>query len=623
MKATPGTALRLSAQLVAASFLAVSSAFALPVVEFYNTNLDNYFITADPVEAAAVDGGAAGPGWMRTGSSFNAGGPSAVCRFYGSIAPGPNSHFYTALPAECAALKQLQATTPSSQKRWNFESLDFATTIPVRGVCPGNTRAVYRAYNNGFSRGIASNHRITTNPAGIQQVVARGWSNEGVVMCAPSAVPQAGWWGNPAENGRWFFVESGNTDTQLVGYFFAGDGRATWLSSVGPNTDPYSYGGQLLAYRNGQTLFGSYRPPASPTDAGTVALTFSSDTLATLTWPGGAVPLERARFGSGVAPFQPDTGWWSNPAENGRAYSIEVQGDSLFAGAYMYDDSGNPVWYYSSGRMATPTTFEGQWLQSANGQTMGGPWRAPGAPIAVGGLSIAFTAIDEASLTFTPNAAAVAARAQPKSGSIVNVRRTRPVRPNPLPARFDGNFAQTISDEHTSSGVTTTVTSTVKGNLTWVQPSGGAGDADDLAPLFPQHLARGPRAFYTPVGSATPLTLDYAVTLVGNGSTCTGKIEGLLLPLPSSESILEVNGYGQYVLKTEFTAFSEFFTIQCRYDDDDDADVQFFVLVKVLFPSSGTMVYGVTGGSRSDTPIAAGHRSIVTTNFSFAAVSAN
>jgi len=39
------------------------------VVEFYNTNLDHYFITADPNEAAQIDGGSAGPGWSRTATA--------------------------------------------------------------------------------------------------------------------------------------------------------------------------------------------------------------------------------------------------------------------------------------------------------------------------------------------------------------------------------------------------------------------------------------------------------------------------------------------------------------------------------------------------------------------------
>lgn len=155
------------------------------VTEFYNTMLDNYFITANANEAAAIDNGSAGPGWRRTGNTFKSGGGTSVCRFYGSLSPGPNSHFYTADAAECASLKQIQATTPATDKRWNFESLDFQTTASANQVCPPGTAFVYRAYNNGFARGVDSNHRITSSQTAIQEVVAKGWKDEGVVMCAP------------------------------------------------------------------------------------------------------------------------------------------------------------------------------------------------------------------------------------------------------------------------------------------------------------------------------------------------------------------------------------------------------------------------------------------------------
>ena len=155
------------------------------VVEFYNTILDHYFITADASEVGAIDNGSAGPGWSRTGNTFKSGGDTFVCRFYGSQSPGPNSHFYAADPGECAFLKQLQATTPATAKRWNYESLDFLTTVPVNRVCPEGSAPVYRAYNDGFARNIDSNHRITSDAAAIRAVVARGWMDEGVVMCAP------------------------------------------------------------------------------------------------------------------------------------------------------------------------------------------------------------------------------------------------------------------------------------------------------------------------------------------------------------------------------------------------------------------------------------------------------
>lgn len=167
----------------------VSAGAQAAVIEFYNPDLNNFFITADPVEQAFVDSGAVGR-WQRTGNAFAAGGPHQVCRFGGNstINPatgtfyGPNSHFYTADVDECEGLKALY--TPNSPS-WKFESNDFMTTRAINGTCPAALVPVYRAYNNGFARGIASNHRITSNQAAYLQTVAAGSIGEGVVMCAP------------------------------------------------------------------------------------------------------------------------------------------------------------------------------------------------------------------------------------------------------------------------------------------------------------------------------------------------------------------------------------------------------------------------------------------------------
>lgn len=154
------------------------------VVEFYLAALDQYFITANTTHIALLDS-TPEAGWSRTGEWFKQGGSTPVCRFYGSESPGPNSHFYTASPPECELLKSIQDRTPATQPRLNYEGLDFLTTPAVNGACPGNTVPVYRAYNNGDTRNIDGNHRFTTNATGIADTVARGWANEGAVMCAP------------------------------------------------------------------------------------------------------------------------------------------------------------------------------------------------------------------------------------------------------------------------------------------------------------------------------------------------------------------------------------------------------------------------------------------------------
>jgi len=185
---------RLLALLLAAGSAAPAAA-ALPVVEFYNALLDHYFITIDVAEAAGIDHGAAGPGWHRTARVFGAyadadaapEGALPVCRFYGNVAGGgPNSHFYTADPAECAAVKL--------DHGWIFEGIAFFVRLPVAGECTGGTVPVLRNYNRRFAQA-DSNHRYTADRALHDEMTAIGWATEGAVFCADAAIqtpPRAG-----------------------------------------------------------------------------------------------------------------------------------------------------------------------------------------------------------------------------------------------------------------------------------------------------------------------------------------------------------------------------------------------------------------------------------------------
>jgi len=157
-------------------------------IEYYNVDLDHYFMTSFVEETASVETGGAGRGWVRTGYWFPIGsaepGKASVCRFYGNaqIDPltgqrrGPNSHFYTADAAECAQVKL--------DPGWVYEAIAFGIDVPVAGNCPAGSTPVFRAYNNGFATN-NSNHRYTTNPTIYQFMLTQNWSGESTVMCAP------------------------------------------------------------------------------------------------------------------------------------------------------------------------------------------------------------------------------------------------------------------------------------------------------------------------------------------------------------------------------------------------------------------------------------------------------
>ncbi|MEO8136369.1 MAG: hypothetical protein ABI831_20630 [Betaproteobacteria bacterium] len=284
------------------------------VVEFFNPDLNNYFITADPTEQAFVDTGAVGR-WQRTGNAFATGGPNQVCRFYGNanINPatgaffGPNSHFYTADPAECAGLKAQY--TPSA-KSWNFESNDFLTTPATGGACPAGRVPVYRAYNNGFARGIDSNHRITSNLAAYLQTVAAGSIGEGIVMCAPAPTVTA------------VGVASGAASSATIGpaggTVSAADGKLTLTIPPGALASPTVIGIQPLTNKAHGKIGAAYRlTPEGQAFGAPVTLAFA---YADTDLAGTAVEFLGAAFQTAAGHWQ----WAGDPTVNATAKTVSV-----------------------------------------------------------------------------------------------------------------------------------------------------------------------------------------------------------------------------------------------------------------------------------------------------------
>jgi hypothetical protein len=164
--------------------------------DFPNAPGGHFFYSSDPAEQAAVDSGAAGQ-FHRTGRQFLTGGTAPVCRFYGSISPGPNSHFFTVDQAECNQLKAAQVVpTPTTVQQWNYERNEYLTTpVSVAGdgtrSCPAGTQPLYRAYNNAYTTSGAknpwdSNHRFTPVQSDVAALVALGWRDEGIAFCTPA-----------------------------------------------------------------------------------------------------------------------------------------------------------------------------------------------------------------------------------------------------------------------------------------------------------------------------------------------------------------------------------------------------------------------------------------------------
>lgn len=164
---------------------------SVKVVEFYNANLDHYFISNSAQEISDLDRGVH-TGWVRTGLSFNAfasawPGTNPVCRFYIPPEHG-DSHFFSASGDECDDVLHSMQVDPN-YSGFVYESPDaFYIGLPNAntGACPAGTVKVYRLWNDRAD----SDHRFTTDAATKAAMVARGSIAEGygpdaVAMCAP------------------------------------------------------------------------------------------------------------------------------------------------------------------------------------------------------------------------------------------------------------------------------------------------------------------------------------------------------------------------------------------------------------------------------------------------------
>lgn len=227
----------------------------------------------------------------------------------------------------------------------------------------------------------------------------------GSETCQPQA-PQTGWWWNPNESGRGFSIEVVGSTLVLSGYLFNQTGQPIWFISAGQSSQDGSfYNGNMDTYRGGQTLGGTFRANSPSSSLGAVTLAFNNARRGTLIWPGGSVPIERLDSiipdPIGVPPVLPESGIWHNAQEAGRGFFMEFKNNFAAVTGYMYDNSGNPVWYLANQNMANTTLLQTNWNLYANGQAMGGVYRAPTGSSA-GSMSIQFTSRTSAVMTF-PN----------------------------------------------------------------------------------------------------------------------------------------------------------------------------------------------------------------------------
>ena len=159
----------------------------VPVIEYYRSDLDHYFITASADEAAYYDTFLANV-WQRTGGVFYAytsslgapAGAQPVCRY--SAAGLINSNFWSADAGECASVGRNTAngwTLDTPQAFW-IETPGFD------GTCPDAEVPVYRFFDNRRD----ANQRFTVDRSERRAMQNRAWvldgpGSGGAAFCSP------------------------------------------------------------------------------------------------------------------------------------------------------------------------------------------------------------------------------------------------------------------------------------------------------------------------------------------------------------------------------------------------------------------------------------------------------
>jgi alpha-tubulin suppressor-like RCC1 family protein len=257
----------------------------------------------------------------------------------------------------------------------------------------------------GWSGACTGTGACTVTVIGGESVTA-SFSGSGTGVAVAGTIPATGWWLNPAESGRGFMIEVSNGKLFMATFLYSFSGEATWFGSGPAPFNGGNYTGVLNLYGSGQTLTGAYKPATLVGGSfGTISINFSSSTTGSITWPEGTIPIQRFDIvpgGSSTTPpaGTPQAGWWWNPNESGRGFSLEIQSNTMLIAGYMYDASGNPIWYSSQGAMTGLDTYQGNWVQFGYGQTLTGSYQAPVVVNAdVGALTIQFSSPTAGNMT--------------------------------------------------------------------------------------------------------------------------------------------------------------------------------------------------------------------------------
>jgi uncharacterized protein (TIGR03437 family) len=188
--------------------------------------------------------------------------------------------------------------------------------------------------------------------------------------------PDNGWWYNPMTPGTFYAVESGNGVVRLGSLTYSSQGDPQWSLVRCVQTTQGNCVGTMEQYRGGRALNQAETPPTGVVDGPAVKLVFNSTTTATLQIGTQSIPIQRYQFGDHwESPMlnAPRAGWWDQINQSGRGYFLEVQGNTLLIGGLIYNSSGQPSWFTSTGPVDSTGTFTGSLTVCSTGISLQSP----------------------------------------------------------------------------------------------------------------------------------------------------------------------------------------------------------------------------------------------------------
>jgi len=204
-------------------------------------------------------------------------------------------------------------------------------------------------------------------------------------------VPVPGVWWSKTEPGSGFGFDYKDGTLVVELYSYLVGGASQWYLAAGPLTNNV-FTATLDKYVNGQCVSCPYKAPALAGNDGTITITFTSPTGATVDLPGGRhIQIERYFQATPAAgPTIPVPGIWWNKDEPGSGFGLDYANGMLIAEIYSYLANGAAQWYLAAGPL-TNSVFTATLDKYVNGQCVSCTYASPSLAGNDGLVTITFT----------------------------------------------------------------------------------------------------------------------------------------------------------------------------------------------------------------------------------------